>query len=158
MATPNDIMILNNKLEELGLDICEKQKTIVKKAAKGKNIIYMLKVGIDMNLKEKDYNEIIMNLLHFKHYNYLVQHIFLEWDSIETSELYSEQIYLKMANHSKKTFTDFDEELFTDTLTDLLFYKANGNENKIEKLFTIYEDLVSKEWLDAQFIKSTKRG
>ena len=42
-------------------------------------------------------------------------------------------------------------------MTDLLFYKSNGDENKIDKLFSIYDKLIGNEWLDAKVLKSLKK-
>ena len=69
MATASDITIISEGLNTLGKDVCEKQKIIIKKAEQGRKFMNMLKMGTDLNIKEKDYNETIMNLLHYKQYN-----------------------------------------------------------------------------------------
>ena len=157
MATASDITIISEGLNTLGKDVCEKQKIIIKKAEQGRKFMNMLKMGTDLNIKEKDYNESIMNLLHYKQYNILTQQIFLRWDELKINGSYSEQAYINTGNFTKQMYDDFNEELFEITMTDLLFYKSNGDENKIDKLLNIYEELMGKEWLDAKFLKSLKK-
>lgn len=157
MATVSDITIISEGLNTLGKDVCEKQKNIIKKAEQGRKFMNMLKMGTDLNIKEKDYNETIMNLLHYKQYNILTQQIFLRWDELKINGSYSEQAYINTGNFTKQMYDDFNEELFEITMTDLLFYKSNGDENKIDKLLNIYEELMGKEWLDAKFLKSLKK-
>jgi hypothetical protein len=118
----------------------------------------LLKMGID--IKIDNYNEAIMNLLHYSQYNIMMQQVFLEWNSdeiIESNGQCSEHLYIEAGKMAKQMYDDFNEELFDITMTDLLFYKANGDENKIDKLYDIYEGLIGKEWLDAKFLKSLKK-
>jgi hypothetical protein len=160
MATTSDIANLNKVLDRLGKDVCEKQEIIRKKAEKGRKYMNILKMGIDTNINENDYNEIIMNLLHYKQYNIITQQIFLEWNSdemIESNGVYSEQSYIEAGKLAKQRYDDYNEELFEITMTDLLFYKAKGEESKIDKLYDIYHSLMGKEWLDAKMLKSLKK-
>ena len=155
--TTNDITNLNKALARVGEDVCEKQEIIIKKAEKGRKFLNYLKMGIDMNLNENDYNDTIMNLLHYKQYNYLSQQLFLEFNSdelIKSNGAYSEQLYIETGKFAKKMYDDFDKELFEIALTDLLFYKVKGDENKIEKIYSIFNKLMGKEWLDAKMLKS----
>ena len=155
MATANDITILSEKMNTLGKDVCEKQRIITEKAEQGRKHMNLLKMGTDFYIKEKEYNELIMNLLHYKQYTFVAQQFFLRWDEIDDS--FSEQAYIDTGNFAKQMYDDFNEELFEITMTDLLFYKSNGDENKIDKLFSIYDKLIGNEWLDAKFLKSLKK-
>lgn len=160
MTTSNDILNLSQALDRLGSDVCEKQEIIRKKAEEGRKFMNILKMGKDVDLNENDYNGVIMNLLHYRQYNMLSQQVFLEWNSdelIKSNGSYSEQLYIEMGKFAKEMYDDFNEELFEITITDLLFYKAKGNENKIDKLLNIYIDLIGKEWLDAKMLKSFKK-
>lgn len=154
MSTTRDLINLTGKLNNLGKDVFEKQQIIIEKAHKGEEKINMLKNGIIFNLSEIEINEEILNLLHYRHYVDLVQQIFLRWDEIND---YSEQLYIEMGNHAKKMYEDFDEEIFDVAINELLFYKSKGDDDKIDKLLNIYLKLISKEWLDAKFLKSLKR-
>ena len=159
MATTNDIVNLSKSLNRIGKDVIEKQEIIVEKAKNGRKFLNDLKMGIDMILDENEYNETIMNLLHYKHYNYLTKQMFLEFNSDELIQIngsYSEQLYIELGHFAKQMNNDYNEELFEITMTDLLFYKANREENKIDKLYNIYFALMGKEWLDAKMLKSLK--
>jgi hypothetical protein len=159
MSTTSDIANLTKVLDRLGKDVSDKQEIISKKAEEGRKIMNRLKMGIDTNINENDYNETIMNLLHYRQYNKLTQQIFLEWNSdelIKSNGLYSEQCYIEAGKLAKQMYEEYNEDLFEITITDLLFYKANGEENKIEKLYDIYHRLIGKEWLDAKMLKSLK--
>lgn len=159
MSTTNDLANLSKVLDRLGKDVYEKQEIIGKKAEEGRKFMNILKLGIDMNINENNYTEIIMNLLHYRQYNILTQQIFLEWNSdelIKSNGVYSEQSYIEAGKLAKRMYDDYNEELFQITMTDLLFYKANGEENKIDKLYDIYNSLMGKEWLDAKLLKSLK--
>lgn len=161
MATKSDILNLTTALNRLGKDIIEKQEIIKQKAEEGRKFMNILKMGINMNINKNDYNETIMNLLHYKQYNILSQQLFLEWNSdelIKSNGSYSEQLYIEYAKFTKEIYEDFNEELFDITMTDLLFYKANGDESKIDKLYDIYEGLMGKELLDAKMLKTLKKG
>lgn len=154
MATASDVTHLSEALYNLGKDVHEKQEIIIKKAEEGRKFMNMLKMEIDFKINENSYNETIMNLLHYRQYNLLTQQIFLHWDELGYS--YSEQLYINAGKFAKQLHDDFNEELFYITMTNLLFYKANGDENKIDKLYDIYEGLIGREWLDAKMLKSLK--
>lgn len=155
MTTTSDITYLSEASERLGKDVNEKQEIIIKKAEEGRKFMNMVKMGIDLKINENAYNETIMNLLHYKQYNILTQQIFLRWDELGYS--YSEQLYINTGKFAKQMYDDFNKELFDITMSDLLFYKANGDENKIDKLYAIYEGLMGREWLDAKMLKSLKK-
>jgi hypothetical protein len=153
-----DAEILVKCLNRFGPDVLEKQEIIRKKAEEGRKLMNLLKMGID--IKIDNYNEAIMNLLHYSQYNIMIQQVFLEWHSdeiIESNGETSEHAYIEAGKMAKQYHDAYNEELFELTLTDLLFYKANGDEDKIDKLYEIYHGLMGREWLDAKFLKSLKK-
>ncbi len=161
MLTNTDINQLNNLLHRLGEDVHKKQTLIIEKAEKGKKYLNILKTGKNIDVKEDEYNDLIFNLLHYRQYNWLTQKVFLEWNSDELLKhngSFSEQAYISMGKLAKDEYDDFNEELFDITLSDLLFYKANGDESKIEALYDIYHKLMGREWIEAKFLKSLKTG
>jgi len=159
MPTLKDYMNLSRARNRLGKDICEKQDIIAKKAKEGRKMINMLKNKINIPINENEYNKNIMNLLHYTYYTRLIKELFLEWNNDEIIGSIgesSEQAYIEAGKMAKEWHDDWNEELVNITLNDLLFYKANGDENKMDKLYDIYHSLIGREWLDAKFLKSLK--
>ena len=156
--TTRDVEILVKSLNRLGPVICEKQEIIRKKAEEGRKLINLLKIGTDVGID--NYNEAIMNLLHYRQYYIMMKQVFLEWNSdeiLQNNGQCSEQSYIEVGKLTKQWHDEYNEELFEVTLIDLLFYKANGDEDKIDKLYNIYSGLMGREWLDAKMLKSLKK-
>ena len=154
-----DMLLLAQSISRMDIDILEKIRVIEMKRKKGRQHLKRLKDGHDEVVYQHEYNDLIINLIHFKHYVYFMEQLFLEWhnDEIITHTL-SEQMYLYAAAYTKELHDEFNKELYDITLYDLLYFKANGDESKIEKLHNIYLDLVGKELLEAKQIKSLRRG
>ena len=64
----------------------------------------------------------------------------------------------KVSNYWGWGGDEFNQESFEIIITDLLLYKARGDESKIDNLYSIYYRLMGQEWLDAKLLKSLKTG
>ena len=140
-----DIQSQFKQLEaSLGPEICAKQKEIRFKAFQGRQLLSMLKQGLEP--VTTDLNTLIMWLLHYKQHKYLVEQFIFNKDSNDAFYTFAEK-------HYEEINAEYDEAFYDQLMTFMLLQKAKGDRSKIEKLLGIYFDLVAKEWIEAKFIE-----
>lgn len=127
-------------------------RDVLLKAKRGLGVIKLLQSGKDIsinNLDDKAITQMLLDLIHLRHYAYMHNLIGIRNDDEEMKKEASSLLNMVTCKDNNE-----DPTVFEMAMGDLLTVKSKGVEANIEKIHKICCNLVSKEWLDAGLMKN----
>tara|TARA_B100001063_G_C16643200_1_gene491936 strand:- start:411 stop:812 length:402 start_codon:yes stop_codon:yes gene_type:complete len=127
-------------------------KQIFIKAKRGLGIIKLLQSGKDIqinNFDDKTITQMLLDLIHLRHYAYMHNLIGIRNDDEEMKKEATSLLKIVTCKDGNEDPTTFEM-----AIGDLLNVKSKGVEKNIEKIHKICCNLVSKEWIDAGLMKT----
>jgi hypothetical protein len=128
------------------------RRDVFVKAKRGLGIINLLQSGKDIsinNLDDKTITQMLLDLIHLRHYAYMHNLIGIRNDDEEMKKEASSLLNIVTCKDNNE-----DSTVFEMVMGDLLTVKSKGVEANKEKIHKICCNLVSKEWLDAGLMKN----